>query len=70
MPTLTNWVFDNFDLIQEAGGNLLTEDGFYISLEEFNTSVWGEESPTANAWTTVTSAATVTWTEETDTGNG
>jgi len=48
MPTFTNWVFDNFDLIQEAGGNLLTEDGFYISLEEFNTAVWTEETDTGN----------------------
>jgi len=48
MPTQTNWVFDNFDLVQESSGNILTEDGFYIALEEFNTTTWTEEADTGN----------------------
>ena len=45
----TNWVIDNFCLIQEAGGNLLTEDGLsLISLQEFDSTVWTEETSTGN----------------------
>jgi hypothetical protein len=38
MPT--NWVLSQFCLVQESGGNILTEDGEYISLEEFDSTVW------------------------------
>jgi len=39
MPA-TNWVIDEFDLIQESGGNLLHEDGDYICLQEFDSTTW------------------------------
>jgi hypothetical protein len=32
----TNWVITNFAIIQEGGGNMFTEDGFTICLEEFD----------------------------------
>ena len=45
----TNWVIDNFCLIQETGGNLLTEDGLnLIALQEFNSTVWTEDTDTGN----------------------
>jgi len=37
----TNWVVTQFCIIQESGGNILTEvSSDYISLEEFNSTVW------------------------------
>jgi hypothetical protein len=45
----TNWVIDNFCLLLESGGNLLTEDGFsLISLQEFDSTVWVEDTDTGN----------------------
>jgi hypothetical protein len=44
----TNWVIDNFCLIQETGGNLLTEDGLNLALQEFNSTVWTEDTDTGN----------------------
>lgn len=45
----TNWVIDNFCLVQENGGNLYTEDIVnVISLQEFNSTVWTEETSTGN----------------------
>jgi len=44
----TNWVIDLFDLIQEAGGNLLTEDDDLICLQEFNSTVWTQDTTTGN----------------------
>ena len=29
-PGGTNWVLDNFNIIQEGGGNLITENNKYI----------------------------------------
>jgi len=46
MPT--NWVNDEFDLIQESGGNLLYEDADYIALQEWNSTVWTEDTTTGN----------------------
>ncbi len=42
----TNWVIENFILIQESGGNLLMEDSDYISLQEFNSTNWAEDTTT------------------------
>ena len=36
----TNWVYDEFDLVQETGGNILHEDGDYICLQEFDSTTW------------------------------
>jgi hypothetical protein len=36
----TNWVFDNFNLIQESGGNIQTQEGLNISLQEFDNTNW------------------------------
>jgi len=45
----TNWVIDLFDLIQESGGNLLTEDGdSLICLQEFNATDWTQDTTTGN----------------------
>jgi len=41
MPT-TNWVLDEFDLVQESGGNILHQDGDYICLQEFNSTIFTE----------------------------
>ena len=44
----TNWVQDLFDLVQESGGSLLTEDSFYIALQEFDSTVWTETTTTGS----------------------
>lgn len=44
----TNWVLDLFNIVQEEGGNLLTEDDLYICLQEFNNTAWEVESATGN----------------------
>ncbi len=45
----TNWVIDNFCLVQESGGNLYTEDvPDLIALQEFDSTVWTEETDTGN----------------------
>ena len=36
----TNWVYDEFDLVQETGGNILHEDGDYICPQEFDSTTW------------------------------
>jgi hypothetical protein len=36
----TNWVLTEFCLIQESGGNILTEESDYIALQEFDSTVW------------------------------
>lgn len=46
--TDTNWELDSFDLIQESGGNILTEDSLYICLEELDTTVWEIETGTGS----------------------
>lgn len=46
MPT--NWVLDLFNIVQEEGGNILTEDELYICLQEFNNPEWEVESATGN----------------------
>jgi hypothetical protein len=38
----TNWVLDEFDLVQESGGNILHEDSDYICLQEFDSTTWPE----------------------------
>jgi len=40
----TNWVQDLFDLIQEANGNILLEDGNYIALQEYQATTWTEDT--------------------------
>ena len=44
----TNWVLDLFNIVQEGGGNLLTEDDLYICLQEFNNTDWEIESAIGN----------------------
>lgn len=40
----TNWVLDLFNIIQEQNGNILTEDGFYLCLQEFDDTPWVVDS--------------------------
>lgn len=40
----TNWVLDLFNIIQEQNGNILTEDGFYLCLQEFDDTTWVVDS--------------------------
>ncbi len=44
----TNWVLDNFNIIQEEGGNLLTEDNKFIARAEFKDVVWTTDEATGN----------------------
>lgn len=44
----TNWVIDLFDLVQEEGGNILTEDDLYLCLQEFQSSVWAKDTSSGN----------------------
>ncbi len=44
----TNWVQDLFNIIQEENGNILTEDDFFICLEEFDSTVWTIDTATGN----------------------
>lgn len=44
----TNWVLDNFNIIQEGGGNLLTENNKYMSRQEFKNVVWTTDETTGN----------------------
>jgi len=44
----TNWVLDNFNIIQEGGGNLLTENNKYMSRQEFKNVVWTTDEATGN----------------------
>lgn len=44
----TNWVLDNFNIIQEAGGNILTEKDEYIARAEFKDVVWTTDETTGN----------------------
>lgn len=44
----TNWVIEDFTIIQEEGGNLLMEDGDYISREKWNSTTWTEQTATGN----------------------
>ena len=44
----TNWVVENFIIIQESGGNILAEDSDYIALQEFNNTVWAEQTSTGS----------------------
>jgi hypothetical protein len=36
----TNWVIDNFCIVQELGGNIETEDGLLLSLQEYDNVNW------------------------------
>tara|TARA_R110002012_G_scaffold298514_2_gene497012 strand:+ start:946 stop:1089 length:144 start_codon:yes stop_codon:yes gene_type:complete len=42
MPT--NWVVENYCLLQESGGNILTEQSDYIALQEYNSTDWEEQT--------------------------
>lgn len=44
----TNWVLDNFNIIQEEGGNLLTENNKFIARAEFKDVVWTTDEATGN----------------------
>jgi hypothetical protein len=44
----TNWVLDLFNIVQEDGGNILTEDELYICLQEFNGTEWEVDAATGN----------------------
>ena len=44
----TNWVIEDFCLVQESGGNILAEDSDYIALQEFNSTVWTEQTSTGS----------------------
>jgi hypothetical protein len=46
MPT--NWVIDDFILIQESGGNILMEDDDYIARQEWNSTTWTEQTTTGD----------------------
>lgn len=36
----TTWVIDNFCLVQELGGNIYTEDGSFLVLQELDNTSW------------------------------
>jgi hypothetical protein len=42
MPT--NWVIENFYIIQETGGNILDEEEDYLALDQFNSTDWEEQT--------------------------
>mgnify|MGYP003144382178 CR=1 FL=1 len=44
----TNWVVDDFTIIQENGGNIITENDKYIALAEFKDVVWTTSETTGN----------------------
>jgi len=44
----TNWVLDSFNIIQEEGGNLLTENNKFIARAEFKDVVWTTDEATGN----------------------
>ena len=44
----TNWVLDDFNIIQEQGGNLLTESNKFIARAEFKDIVWTTTEATGN----------------------
>ena len=44
----TNWVLEKFNLIQEEGGNILTEDNKFIARQEFKDVVWTTDEATGN----------------------
>lgn len=44
----TNWVLDNFNLIQEGGGNILTENNKFVARQEFKNVVWTTDEVTGN----------------------
>ena len=44
----TNWVLDNFNIIQEEGGNLLTENNKFIARAEFKDVVWATDEATGD----------------------
>lgn len=46
MPT--NWVVENFCLIQEEGGNILMEDNDLVALQEFESTTWTEQTATGS----------------------
>jgi len=45
MP-LTNWVIQNFNIVQENKANILLENGDILALQEFNSTVWTEQTET------------------------
>ncbi len=44
----TNWVIEKFNLVQELGGNIQTEDGIDIALQEFNNTIWTIDTDTGS----------------------
>ena len=44
----TNWVVENFCLLQESGGNILTETEDFIALDEYNSTDWTEQTSTGS----------------------
>ena len=44
----TNWVIENFNLIQQSGGNIKTEDGVNIALQEFDSTNWTIDTDTGS----------------------
>ena len=44
----TNWVLDNFNIIQEEGVNLLTENNKFIARAEFKDVVWTTDEATGD----------------------
>jgi len=44
----TNWVLDDFNIIQEQGGNLLTESNKFIARAEFKNIVCTTTEATGN----------------------
>lgn len=44
----TNWVLDKFNIIQEEGGNILTEDNKFIARQEFKKLLWSTDEATGD----------------------
>ena len=44
----TNWVLDKFNIIQEEGGNILTEDNKFIARQEFKELLWSTDEATGD----------------------
>lgn len=44
----TNWVVEDFCLLQESGGNILTEAEDFIALDEYNSTDWTEQTSTGS----------------------
>ena len=46
MPT--NWVIENFCIVQEDGANILMENNEIVALQEFDSTTWTEQTTTGS----------------------